>query len=363
MISSDLIIQNSSIFEKADFRLRLQNFGCSSGLVLFFYFFYTQHPYFSKYFASHYFFFGVDVYVKTVFLIVTVLYVCALFWLSFFDELNQQAKTRIFFTAFKKSLTFQELSKLEKTAFLSILLKGFYAPLMVAWFIGHTADVLHHLNYCYNNSSLIFSDFKGIYKSHLFWLLFKLILFFDVIFFTAGYLIELPRLNNEIKSVEPTFLGWFVALVCYPPFNNVTNVFFPWQSSDLPIFENSFFFYLASFEVLVCMGIYSWASWSLGLKASNLTYRGVVTTGAYALCRHPAYFFKNFAWWIGAVPAILSGFNRDFSDGFFVLFCLAGWSSLYYFRAVTEERHLLSVDSDYQRYIEKVPFRFIPFVI
>ena len=111
------------------------------------------------------------------------------------------------------------------------------------------------------------------------------------------------------------------------------------------------------------MGVYSWASWSLGLKASNLTHRGIVSTGAYAFVRHPAYFFKNLAWWVGGIPAIFAGFSRDFSDGFYIVFCLAGWSTLYFLRAITEERHLMSVDDDYLVYAAKVRYRFIPFLI
>lgn len=184
---------------------------------------------------------------------------------------------------------------MEKIALLSILLKGFYAPLMIAWFVGHSADMLFHFSYVYQHADLIFSDFRAIFQSHLYWLIFKIILFFDVLFFTIGYLVELPFLNNTIKSVETTVLGWAVALACYPPFNDVTLKLFAWHSTDFPNFANSWLFYFFSVLLLFCMGIYSWASWSLGLKASNLTHRGIVSTGAYAFVRHPAYFFKNLA--------------------------------------------------------------------
>ena len=39
----------------------------------------------------------------------------------------------------------------------------------------------------------------------------------DVMFFRGGYGVEHPWLRNEIRSVEPTLLGWLVALLCYPP--------------------------------------------------------------------------------------------------------------------------------------------------
>lgn len=177
-----------------------------------------------------------------------------------------------------------------------------------------------------------------------------------------GYLIELPFLQNQIKSVETTVLGWAVALACYPPFNDVTLKLFAWHSTDFPKFSNSVLFYVFSFSLLFCMGVYSWASWSLGLKASNLTHRGIVSTGAYRFVRHPAYFFKNLAWWLGAIPALVAGFEKNFSEGFYIIFCLVGWSTIYFLRAITEERHLMRVDSDYSVYASKVRYRFIPFV-
>jgi protein-S-isoprenylcysteine O-methyltransferase Ste14 len=343
--------------------LRFQNFFASSVFLLFFYFFYTQHPYFARYFAAHYFFFGVDVYVTTVFFVLVLVYLVGLGVLYFFDSTYTKSKSLIAWIALKKICFLQSIDKTEKIALLSILLKGFYAPLMVAWFIGHSADMLFHLSYVYQHANLMISDFRSIFQSHLYWLIFKIILFFDVLFFTLGYLIELPCLQNSIKSVETSVLGWAVALACYPPFNDVTLKLFAWHSTDFPNFSNSWLFYFFSFLLLFCMGVYSWASWSLGLKASNLTHRGIISTGAYAFVRHPAYFFKNLAWWVGGIPAILAGFSRDFSDGFFIVFCLAGWSTLYFLRAITEERHLMSVDDDYLLYSQKVRYRFIPFVI
>ena len=361
MVCNDVILLNVDVSDK---KLRFKNFVASSGFLLFFYFLYTSHPYFVRYFGNtHYFLFGFDVYVKSVFSFVTTVYFISLAWIFRNEELPKPSKALIAFTTIQKLLFFQSISKTEKTALLAIVVKGFYIPLMLAWFIGHSAEVLRFLTNVYQHSDLIFSDFKKFYQTYLFWLFFKLILFFDVLFFMIGYLIELPILKNAIKSVEPTFFGWAVTLACYPPFNDVTGKFFTWQSSDLPLFDNTFFFYLASFAVLVCMGIYSWASWSLGFKASNLTHRGIVTTGAYALCRHPAYFFKNLAWWIGGLPVILKSFDLSLSAGFYAVFCLSAWSYLYFLRAITEERHLMSVDDDYLNYAQKVKFRFIPFVI
>ena len=37
-------------------------------------------------------------------------------------------------------------------------------------------------------------------------------------------------------------------------------------------------------------------------------------------------------------------------------------STIYYWRAITEERHLMR-DEEYRRYMKKVPYRFIPGVL
>src|SRR5207248_7040549 len=51
-----------------------------------------------------------------------------------------------------------------------------------------------------------------------------------------GYAVESALLKNEVKSVEPTFLGWAVALFCYPPFNSFINTYVSWYTSDDPVF-------------------------------------------------------------------------------------------------------------------------------
>ena len=57
--------------------------------------------------------------------------------------------------------------------------------------------------------------------------------------------------------------------------------------------------------MLLGVGVYAWATLALGLRASNLTNRGIVTTGPYRWLRHPAYVAKNLSWWIGATPLVV----------------------------------------------------------
>jgi hypothetical protein len=77
---------------------------------------------------------------------------------------------------------------------------------------------------------------RQLFDSWLFWACFQLILFVDTLLFTLGYIVEIPALKNRIRSVDPTFFGWFICLACYPPFNNFTSNFFPGRA---PIFRPS----------------------------------------------------------------------------------------------------------------------------
>jgi protein-S-isoprenylcysteine O-methyltransferase Ste14 len=248
----------------------------------------------------------------------------------------------------------------EKTALLAWIVKLFFAPLMIIWLTDHIFNLTNHLYGFWVSLSVWGQSFISLFNNHIFFSAFSLILFLDVFFFTMAYLIETPYLKNTIKSVEPTILWWFVALICYPPFNSSVNSMVGWHSTDFPQFENPLFQIFFWCAILGIMGIYSWASVSLGWKASNLTNRGIVTHGPYKHIRHPAYLCKNTAWWIGAFPFLWSMLANNNLTGFLIgLLSLSTWSFVYYLRAMTEEAHL-SLDRDYQEYKEKVKYRFIP---
>jgi protein-S-isoprenylcysteine O-methyltransferase Ste14 len=252
----------------------------------------------------------------------------------------------------------------ERLGLLSVLLKAFFAPLMVVWLFDHTALMLEHggeLAAQWGNPE---EDRLSLFNSHGFWFAFKVILFLDVFFFTLGYLIELPLLKNEIRSVDPTLLGWGVALACYPPFNGMTSVIFGGgYSADFPQFGHPAVHLAANVLLLGLMAIYTSASVALNFKASNLTHRGIIARGPYRYIRHPAYVCKNLAWWIGLMPALLAATGTSLYATAMTFGSMFGWSVIYYMRALTEEDHLRSVDGEYDAYCQKVKYRFIPGVV
>jgi len=247
----------------------------------------------------------------------------------------------------------------DRLAVLTTLLKGFFAPMMVTWLMGHVVGAIAH-GLAIGASDLQGLDFLEMFNRHGFWLTIQIILVVDLGLFTIGYLVELPRLKNEIRSVDPTLLGWAAALLCYPPFNALTGRILGSNVSDFPRFDDPTAHLALNLLLLALMAAYASASVFLGLKASNLTHRGIVSRGPYALVRHPAYACKNMAWWIGSAPLVSLAFSQSLLAGLAALASVVGWSLLYVLRALTEEDHLRSVDGDYAAYATRVRYRFVP---
>jgi protein-S-isoprenylcysteine O-methyltransferase Ste14 len=167
-------------------------------------------------------------------------------------------------------------------------------------------------------------------------LLLALIFFIDTAYFAFGYITESSVLQNKVKSVEPTLLGWVAALLCYPPFNaTITSAIIPWYPNDGVRFWSTEATAIAYFVIIALYTIYVWASVALGTKCSNLTNRGIVKSGPYAYVRHPHYISKNLAWWITLIPIMSVP----------VFLSMAAWTIIYAIRAITEERHFLCVIS------------------
>ena len=94
--------------------------------------------------------------------------------------------------------------------------------------------------------------------------------------------------------------------------------------------------------------VYAWATMAFGIRFSNLTYRGVLTNGPYAFTRHPAYLSKNLFWWCAAMPFMVT--NGSLVEAVRNTFFLGCVSAIYFWRAKTEERHLLAEDPKYAAY-------------
>lgn len=309
--------------------------------------------------------FGVDAVITVHALFITLIAIYAVILIPYYAAYPWMRSKAYTFAqgvwfALRRDRSDPQLSPIARQAGLALLLKFFFAPLMINWCLIHVANLTGSLLQLIDGAEGGLSG-RELFDTSLFWAAFQLILFVDTLLFTIGYIIELPRLGNRIRSVDPTFFGWFICLACYPPFNDLTLRFLEWQSSDFPQFANDLLHFTINVAVLGALAIFSWASISLGFKASNLTNRGIVSHGPYAFVRHPAYAAKNFAWWLGALPLIgtmlAAGEWRAFT---YTLLALFGWTAIYALRALTEERHLRMLDNGYTEYAQKVRWRFVP---
>ncbi len=221
----------------------------------------------------------------------------------------------------------------ERTAALFLGVKFFFLPLMLGFFLNNLFSLRE--------------------EQTLYPLLLSAIFTLDTFIFALGYTFEGKALGNAVRSVEPTLFGWVVALMCYPPFNGIVGKYVPWGANDYNQFaSSSTLTILLQIVVIGLLIIYVWASIALGLKASNLTNRGIVGRFPYSIVRHPAYASKVGVWWLTLLPVM----SLPFALG--MLF----WTIIYFFRAMTEERHL-GMDPEYGEYCKNVKYRFIPYIL
>ncbi|MFH0939216.1 MAG: DUF1295 domain-containing protein [Planctomycetota bacterium] len=251
--------------------------------------------------------------------------------------------------------------------FIGLLVKFFFVPLMLTW--------------CFNNwqawqnqSNHFLEQWRGdhwplcIKLRLLHESLLTLAVALDITIAVVGYLASLRLLDTQITSAEPTLLGWMTALVCYPPFLFFQNLYLRrdmanevWPDAlylNYPVLSIT-----VSVLILILIFIYTWATFSFGIRFSNLTNRGIICCGPYKYVRHPAYITKNLMWWLAMLSAFFLLPEKNLSRWFILLWGVRLLASnlIYGLRAWTEERHLMR-EPHYREYCKKVPWRFIPYV-
>ncbi|PLK28078.1 protein-S-isoprenylcysteine methyltransferase [Porphyrobacter sp. TH134] len=187
-------------------------------------------------------------------------------------------------------------------------------------------------------------------------LLVTLLFVIDVQIGTVGYLLTLRPLDSHIRSGNPLLAGWLAALLCYPPFvwgiigpgNSVLSYEFDTPGWAHWFAGNDALLWAWGGVLLFLTGIYAWATVAFGIRFSNLTYRGVLTHGPYRFTRHPAYLSKNLFWWASVLPFMVT--NGSLVEATRNCVFLLVVNAIYYWRARTEEAHLLAEDPKYREY-------------
>ena len=189
-------------------------------------------------------------------------------------------------------------------------------------------------------------------------LLITLLFVVDVQIGTVGYLFTLRPLDAHIRSGNPFVAGWLAALLCYPPFvwgiigNNGQILSYEGATAGWGhwMADQPALMWVWAAWLIFLTAIYAWATVVFGIRFSNLTYRGVLTNGPYRFTRHPAYLSKNLFWWCSVMPFLVT--NGSAVDAIRNTFFLLVVNAIYYWRARTEEQHLLAEDPKYREYYD-----------
>lgn len=226
----------------------------------------------------------------------------------------------------------------------SWLIKGFFTPLMFALLSGNIGNLPENVQVfqgAVQNADILTMAILASFT----------LLTIDLLFTTCGYLFALRVIDTHERSSEPTFLGWTVALICYEPFWSVFDRYYlnkgpapDWKEivADYPLFTT-----IWSVIFIASLVVYTWATMAFGLRFSNLTHRGIITSGPYRFTKHPAYIAKNLSWWMTFAPFLMI-MDRPLA-AIQTCIVLLMINFIYYVRAKTEERHL-SQDQTYRDY-------------
>ena len=186
-------------------------------------------------------------------------------------------------------------------------------------------------------------------------LMFELLFVIDVQIGTVGYLLTMRPLDAHIRSGNPFLAGWLAALLCYPPFvygfmGNGGAIQYEYNTAGWGYwFEgHTGLLWIWAAWLAFLTACYAWATVAFGIRFSNLTYRGVLTHGPYRFTRHPAYLSKNAFWWCSTLPFLVT--SDSLVDAVRNTVFLGLVSAIYYWRARTEEAHLLGEDPKYREY-------------
>jgi len=225
-------------------------------------------------------------------------------------------------------------------------IKGFFTAFMISIVPGNWA-----------NTILPEPQWITDHPVHLAIWLIRVMFMIDVTFASVGYVLTMKPLDAHIRSANPYAAGWMAALICYPPFI-LMGPGGPLDYGPGSAGEDGWIHWLADWPLVTVLvgafmvfltGVYAWATVAFGMRFSNLTHRGVLTHGPYAWTKHPAYVSKNLFWWFAVMPFLaVSGNPVDMIRNTVVLGLV---SAVYYWRARTEERHLMA-DPAYREYAE-----------
>jgi protein-S-isoprenylcysteine O-methyltransferase Ste14 len=221
------------------------------------------------------------------------------------------------------------------------VVKAYFLPLMAVYMSGQVIGLTHLYEGLNTQSMTLFTFFYNLSFT------------VDLLFAIVGYSCTLRLFDSHVRTVEPTAFGWVIALMCYQPFFSIFDsgylhyqgsLFWDTAFAGSPIFQAAW-----GIVILFLCITYALSTCAFGLRFSNLTNRGIITSGPYRWTKHPAYITKCLSFWMISVPFIEPlGWQHALRN----CCALALINVIYYLRAKTEERHLMAKAPEYRAYAE-----------
>jgi len=172
-----------------------------------------------------------------------------------------------------------------------------------------------------------------------------------------GYLFSARLLNTHLRKADHTWMAWVVTLSCYSPLSSSVLTYWfhyghlinhdiqwmlPWvvMTQDIPVL-----YFGCGGLILLLELIHCWGEALFGIRASNLSHRGIITNGPLRFCKHPIYLVKCIAWGLMWLPFTCAPFPECMRATILYF----GVCGIYMLRGFVEER-LLHDDPDYRAY-------------
>ena len=260
----------------------------------------------------------------------------------------------------------------DKNIFLAMLMQLFFLPLVIVFFYRAFPQLVDTLSYITQGMSRSFTD-KGFVHSAFNRDLAQI----GISFLFAAHLVVLFTsyafcsrwINNQKQKVDNTLLSWVVCLVVFPPFTHT--LITSWVDAMIgPVMQGppqviTEFGSQTLVTVLIAAMLAFYLAFlvstiTLGTSYANLCYRKLITNGVYRWVRHPVYASKLLALSCFVLPiAILNAFDGNWETASSLTGGLSIGYVLFALRAYREEKWLCQ-HCDYQAYMKRVRYRFIP---
>ncbi|MBW4707773.1 hypothetical protein KX928_08240 [Roseobacter sp. YSTF-M11] len=178
----------------------------------------------------------------------------------------------------------------------------------------------------------------------------KVMVVMELTIVVVGYTMTARLFDAHIRSPNGYLAAWVVTMICYEPFNKVTSgriyARHTGQSWSDVIGDYQLLFWPWLVLIIASFFVWMWSTAIFGLRWSNLTHRGIITNGPYALSKHPDYVAKSTFFWLTAAPFLTA---VTAWTAITATLALVVTNLVYFGRARMEEKHL-SEDPDYVAY-------------